>query len=1223
MAEAMSQLKPSDYVHLHNHTHHSLLDGLQKIPDLVKRVKELGMEAVAMTDHGTLSGAIEFYQACKAEGIKPVIGIETYVAQRAHTDKDPQKDKARHHLIVLAMNQTGYQNLMRLSTIANLDGYYYKPRVDHDLLEKYNEGLIVLSGCIGGEVGENFRNGDDQKAYEIARWYKSVFGDRYYLEIQDHETWADQKHNNEKILKMGEELGIPVVVTCDAHYLKHEDKDAHEILLCIGTQAYLSDQDRMTLKDFDLFVSDPRTIISRWGESHPEVITTTKAIADRCNVELEFGKILIPKFTVPDGETEESYLWLNVYQGLAWRYGNTSEDEAKRLDIEQAKARLSDEVRTRAEYELSVIARMGFNGYFLIVSDFIKWGKDHDIVFGPGRGSAAGSIVAYSLKITDLDPLAYGLIFERMLNPDRISMPDIDIDIQDTRRDEVIQYCVQKYGKDRVANIATFGKMAARNAIRDVARVMQVSYADADRLAKIVPPPNQGRHVPLRTLVAQNPDLKKEYETNPTAKQVFDYAMILDGTIRSHGIHAAGVVIAPDEIAKFVPLEMAQKGVVATQYSFGQIEDLGLLKIDFLGLSNLTIIKDAMRIISTVYGDEINLAQLPLDDGPTYELLARGDTTGVFQFESSGMKRYLRELKPTEFNDVIAMGALYRPGPLSAGLTDSFIRRKNGHEKVTYAHPLMKPALENTYGVLVYQEQFMQISRDVCGFTGGESDTLRKGVGKKKRDILEKMEVKFIEGAVKNGVPRATIEKFWKDLLGFADYCFNKSHSACYGLTSYWTAYLKAHYPAAFMAALMTSDQDDTDRLAIEIAEAQRMGLRVLAPDVNESFTEFGVVQADPTSNEPARGDNIRFGLAAVKNVGSNAVEEIIQAREAGGPFASIEEFAKRVSNRTVNRKSWESLIKAGAFDTFGDRSDLLFNLDNIMAFAAKVQKDAASGQADLFGDMFASITPAVKLEAAPAKVSEREQLQWERELLGLYLSAHPLDRYDTYFSEQTVSASKLTKEMDGRKVTVGGVIASVRTINTKNGDKMAFVAIEDKQSDIEVIVFPKLFEAYGAQLLQDAVIKATGKLTAKDRAGNVVDELKLIADELTIVTEEELEGYQPTGKQARAPKASPSMATAVAAPAVTYIPAEKITIEPDPEPPATKLYVHVRDPDDQEALFKLKQAFNQHPGESEVVLVLGNEKKSAVRMPFKVTLGDELHQTIAGLYGADCVALR
>lgn len=1207
-----SRLLASDYVHLHNHTHHSLLDGLTKVNELVSKVKDMGMHAVAMTDHGTLSGAIEFYKACKDQDIKPIIGMEAYVAARSRHDKDATKDKARYHLIILAMNNTGYQNLMMLSTLANLEGMYYKPRIDHEILEKYNEGLIILSGCASSEVSEAIRGDDYEAARKTAEWYKSVFGDRYYFEVQDSE-WDVQDKINTHLMKLSEELDIPCVLTSDAHYVESSDTAAHEILLCVGTGAFLSDEGRMSLSDFHLHVTDPKDIISRWGAEHPDKIKNTKEIADRCNVTLEFGKILIPTFPVPKGETEQTYLHKLVWQGLSWRYGSATEDSAKQLSIEEARKIVPSDVMKRADYELGVIESMGFNGYFLIIWDFINWGKNQGIIFGPGRGSAAGSIISYALRITELDPLEYDLLFERFLNPDRISMPDVDIDIQDSRRDEVIQYCIEKYGTERVANIVTFGKMAARAAVRDVARVLQVPYAEADRLAKLIPPPVQGRHIPLSVSIKEDADFKREYENNPTAKKVIDYAIRLEGTIRSHGVHAAGVVIAPDDIVKFAPLEMAQKGVVSTQYPMGPIEELGLLKMDFLGLSNLTIINNAIRIIRKVYGDEIDLTTLPLDDTKTYELFQRGDTTGVFQLESSGMKRYLRELKPTVFEDIVAMVALYRPGPMQ--FIDDFIKRKHGERKVTYPHDSMKNSLENTYGVLVYQEQVMQISKEVCGFTGGEADTLRKAIGKKNMEMMQKMRDKMIEGGQRHsGIDRVLMESFWKQLEDFAAYCFNKSHAACYGLIAYWTAYLKAHYPDAFMAALMTSDLDDTDRLAIEINECQHMGLTVMPPDVNESYVEFSVVQGE---------NKIRFGMAAVKGVGTGAVETILAARE-DGPFQSVGDFAKRVSTSKVNRKAWESLIRAGAFDRLGDRSDLLFSLDAILAYGSKVQKEALSGQADLFGGMSDVIdAPEIQLEEAPTKHPERERLQWERELLGLYLSAHPLDRYDDYFAEQTVGLATLTVNHDGRKVTTGGVITTVRQIITKTGSKMAFVGLEDKTGQGEVIVFPKLYEEIQTILVQDAVVKVIGKISSKDRDGNSLGEAKIIADEITIITDDELDGYKATGKKMKTPqtRTTSSKSKSVAADAADAI-KEAIVYTPVEDKPS-KLYVHVKDPTDHDRLLRLKQTLNEHPGESEIILVLGAEKSSALRLPFRAHPTDALCQLIAGLYGPECVAIK
>ena len=1233
-------LKPSDFVHLHNHTFHSVLDGLTKINDLVDKVKELGMEAAAVTDHGTMSGILDYYKTAKKAGIKPIIGIETYVATRSRFDRDPGKDKQRFHLTVLAMNNTGFHNLMKLSTRANLEGMYYKPRIDHELLEELNEGLIVLSGCASGEIGVALKEDDYDRARDIAKWYKSILGDRYYLELQDHghpksnTHWDVQAKINEGLIKLSKELDIEMVVTCDGHYLTHEYQDAHEILLCVGTGSYLSDKKRMSLKDFELHLTDPRDIIDHWGEEFPEVIRNTKKIADRCDVEIELGRILIPKYPLPDGENEHSYLLRLTYQGLLQRYNGASKEEAEKLDPDEIIPKLSDEVRERAKMELGVMGNMGYEGYFLIVQDFINWGKSQGIVFGPGRGSAAGSIIAYALNITDLDPLKYGLLFERFLNPDRISMPDIDVDIQDTRRDEVIEYCAKKYGEDHVSNIATFGKMFGRMAVRDVARVLEVPYAESDRLAKLVPPPNQGRHIPLSVSIKEDADLRNEYENNPTAKEVLDYAIQLEGTIRSHGVHACGVVIAPDTLVNYIPLEMAQKGVVATQFPMGEVEELGLLKMDFLGLSNLTIINNAMRIIRKAYKKEINLSELPLDDKKTYELFQRGDTTGVFQLESAGMKRYLRGLKPTTFEDIIAMVALYRPGPMQ--FIDSFIRRKHGEEEITYLHPGMKNSLKNTYGILVYQEQFMQISKEWCGFTGGQADTLRKAVGKKKIDLMKKVKPEFVEGAVKvGGATKEIAETFWTQLEEFANYCFNKSHAACYGLIAYWTAYLKAHYPDAFMAALMTSDHDDTDRLAIEITECKHMGISVLSPDVNESFVEFAVV---PNENK------IRFGMSAVKGVGVGAVEEVLRARE-DGPFTSVEDFARRVSTSKFNRKAWESLIKSGAFDDMGDRSDLLFNLDSITSFASKLQKEAASGQTNLFGmlggDDAASVQSTLHLQKAPVKHDDKERLMWERELLGLYISAHPLDRYETYLSEQTQPLTQLVPEYDSRMMTVGGIISTVRTIVTKSGSKMAFVGIEDKFGEGEIIVFPNLYEKVGAKLVQDAVIRVSGKNSARDRDGNLGNESKLIADDIIVITDNDINGYESTGRKMDAPKISSAVKkerreayrnqkNGTSPKSVVKNDAAKpqpkthsAPVNVAPEIPASKLFVYIKDPNDHSRLVKMKSVCGENAGTTDVVLVLGEKEKSAMRLPFKVDANDNLLSQLKNTLGEECVVLK
>lgn len=1195
MKKASPALKPSDFVHLHNHTQYSLLDGLTKVPALIERTKQLQMDAVAVTDHGTMSGAVEFYKAALAGGVKPIIGMEAYISPRAHTDKDPAYDRQYFHLTLLAMNNTGYQNLMKLSSVANLEGFYYRPRVDRDLLEKYSEGLIVLSGCIGGEVSDALRQEQYEIAKKTASWYKNLFKDRYYIELQDHghpqhpTSWNEQTKVNEQLLKLAAELKIPAVVTCDAHYLMYEDQEAHEILLCVQTGAFLSDEQRFSLKEFELHVADPNDIIKRWGSTNPDLISNTSKIAQRCKVEIELEKILIPKYPLTKGQTEKELLHKLVWQGLAYRYADVPRGESFKLSVVQARKKLKPEIIKRAESELDVIDKVGFNGFFLIVNDFVNWGKDRGIVFGPGRGSTAGSIIAYGLRITDISPLDYDLLFERFLTPERISMPDMDIDIQDSRRDEVINYCIEKYGRDRVANIVTFGRMAARNSVRDVARVLQVPYAEADRLAKMIPPPVQGRHIPLEKSLKENADLKNENKTNEQSRRVFELAMKLEGTIRSHGVHAAGVIIAPDDLVKYVPMEMAQKGVIATQYSMGPVEDIGLLKIDFLGLSNLTTINNALRIVKKVYGNDIDISAVALDDEKTFNLLQHGETTGIFQLESAGMRRYLKQLKPTVFDDIIAMVALYRPGPLAAGLTDSFIARKHGLEKVKYDHELMRPALENTYGVMVYQEQFMQIAKEMCGFSGSEADTLRQAVGKKKRDLMVKMKDKIIKGAMAKGVERKIAEKFWSDLEGFADYAFNKSHAACYGLIAYETAYLKSNYPDAYMAALMTSDFDNIDRLAIEITECQKMGIEVQPPDINQSFHEFSVVPGQ---------SKIRFGLDAVKNVGHGAVDEILRARDqAGGKFSDLSDYCKFVNCRIVNRKALESLVKAGAFDSFAERGLLVSNIDNMLALSNRLQKEASAGQVDLFGEgVVESLAPKLDLQTTSELVSPAIQLAWERELLGIYLSAHPLEAYKAILEAKAVSISTLNSSHDGRVLWVGGSISQIREISTKGGSKMAFVKMADLIGETELIVFPKIY-AQTADLLQvDKVVLAKGKI---DFSRN--DEMKVLVEEVRLVELDEASSFKNKTRSNRAE-----------------------TLDRDNPILKQRLYIRLEDSQNQPQLLTLKEKLDGFAGETEVVLVTGEQgSKQVIKLPQTISISEESLRELALIFGSTNVVVR
>ena len=1181
-------LVPADFVHLHNHSHYSLLDGLTKIPRMLDRVKELGMEAVALTDHGTMSGIIDFYEECQKRELKPIIGLEAYMTppDRSHTDKDPARDRTRHHLILLASNQKGYSNLMRLCSLASLDGFYHKPRIDRALLAQYQEGLIVLSGCMGGEVGRHLETNNPAAAEETAKWFKKVFGDRYYLELQDHQN-PDQVKINDQVLALSKKLGIPAVVTGDAHYLMPEDKDAHEVLLSIQTGSFRDDASRMTLADYDLHLTDPAEIIDRWAD-HPEVVTNTKAIADRCQVTIEFGQNLMPHFELPAGETLKSYLEKLVFRGLVDRYNPESGDSSK-LTVAGARKRLSAEVVDRADYELEVINRMGLSSYFLIFWDFCHFGRQRGIFFGPARGSAAGSILAYALRITDIEPLRYDLLFERFLNPERIAMPDIDIDVEDHRREEVIDYVVDKYGGDRkVANIVTFGRMAARNALRDVARVLRFPYNEADRLTKMIPPKAQT----LEEAMKENPALAVESQ-HPDKQELFELAQKLEGTIRSHGVHAAGIVIAPAgrDLIDYTPLELSPKGSVTTQYSMFKVEAIGLLKMDFLGLSNLTTIKNALRIIRKVYGQEIDLSQLDLEDEKTYKMLASGDSTGIFQVESSGMREYLQKLNVREFDDITALLALYRPGPIKAGFVDKFIARRAGREEVSYPHPAFEPALKSTYGLPVYQEQVMRVSRDVCGFSGGESDTLRKAIGKKIRSILESMEQKFIDGGVEHsGVPREIMEGFWQDLLGFADYAFNKSHSVAYATITYQTAYLKANFRPAFMASLMTTDSDNTDRLRHEIDEARRFGIQVLPPDINLSHHEFALIRT-PAKGKGAERNDIRFGLDAVKTVGSGAVEVVLQNRDQHGPFASFFDFADRLrGQRLVNRKNVESLIKVGAFDFDTDfsRQDLLDKLDEQLHSPHGVSPN----QIGLFG----ATTQEPAAESTPKKeVSRRQQLDWERELLGVYLSAHPLDDFAKPAGTIPIASLSTRSELDeggddgydqeietvvADNASFVGLVSDFRVAWTKKREAMAFVHFEDGSGEIDLPLFPRVYDDNKSELDTGRAVEV--RLSAGrpgSRSDWQVDSLRWL-DQKSVVE-----------------------------------------AEPQPPGPPGRLWLKIKPTNSAGELEQIRQLLVDNPGLSQPVLVVDDGQKKEVK-PLSQIMTDSNESLISRLEGLEAVEM-
>jgi DNA polymerase-3 subunit alpha len=1098
-----AKTKPLDFVHLHNHTHYSLLDGLQKLPSMLDRAKELGHSAMAITDHGVMFGAIDFYKEAIKRNIKPIIGMEAYIAPRTINDRSSELDRKPYHLILLAKNLAGYHNLMKLTTTAHLEGMYYKPRIDHDLLEQHREGLIVLSGCAGGELAKAITQGDNKKAVEIATWYQKTFGeDNYFLELQDHPGWEEGAKINRAKIALAKELGIRYIVSKDCHYTFASDHINHDLLLCVQTGNKISDQNRFRIEQAVYVASQEEIFNNNFADKADMELafSNTIEVAKMCNLELKLGTGLIPVFDTPKGIGEDDYLKDIVLKGAARKYAHKSDQEIASMNEKDIIASLSKEVIERIEFELSIISKMGFSGYFLIVSDLYRYAKENGILCGPGRGSAAGSIIAYCSNITIIDPLRWGLFFERFLNPDRISMPDIDMDFADDRRDEIINYATDKYGADKVAHIITFGTMAARNAIRDVGRVLDIPLAEVDKIAKSVPPPVQGKHTPLKKHLEKVEELKVFYK-NPIYKQLLDGAISLEGTIRNDGVHASAVVIAPEPIINFTPLKKASSGVICTQYSMNPIEDVGLLKFDFLGLSNLTIIKNCLRIIKKVYGEDINVENIPIDDKKTFELLAAAKTTGVFQLESNGMKKYIKKLSPTSFEDIVAMVAIYRPGPMQ--WIDDFINRKHHPDQIQYGHPKMKAVLESTYGIIVYQEQVMQISKDLCGFTGAQSDTLRKAMGKKQADTLAKMKESFIEGAIEHsGVERDFVEQLWTSLEDFSAYCFNKSHAACYGLIAIWTAYLKAHYPAPFMAALMTSDYSDIERIAVDIDEASKMGINVLPPDINHSFAEFAI-----SSREEGYGYDIRFGLMAIKNVSTNQVKVIINERDTNGHFRDFNDFVTRIakSSDSPNKKTLESLIKVGAFDSlFKDldpiniRPMLLANMDKITSSISSFGKSMNNKQTDLFGgELVKNLELNIVFDTAFENIDPSELLAYEKELLGLYISDHPLKKWQSYLKAKTYDFGNHIVEDHNKSIETGGVIRSIKDIQTKNGQKMAFVSLASVYGDIEVVIFPKLYEQYADVLVIDKLLYVYGKLQMYDQNNNVLDRSKVLADKM------------------------------------------------------------------------------------------------------------------------------
>ncbi len=1117
MTPAATPATPPDptkknFVHLHTHSHYSLLDGLGKIDDLVNRAKELGMTALALTDHGVMYGAVEFYQKCTKAGIKPIIGMEGYIAQGSMTQKRANIDDKPYHVTFLSYNEEGYKNLIKITSAGHLEGFYYRPRVDYDFLRAHSRGLIVLSGCVNSHISREIISGNMDKAREIALMYQEIFGkENYYFEIQDNPKLDKQIISNKALLELSKELGVPVVATNDIHYVRKEDAQAQDLLLCIQTNRTVQETNRMNLLDCDLSMRSREEMEESFRDM-PEVLDNTVKIAERVDFKMKLGEIQLPKYELPEGETNESYLEKLCLVGMKRAYGVDVADLT-----EATVAGLSPRDRgyvDRLIYELGVIKKTGFSSYFLIVQDFVNYAKGAGIFVGPGRGSAAGSLVSYVLNITSVDPIEYGLLFERFLNPERISMPDIDLDFADDRRAEVIAYVEKKYGKDHVAQIATFGTMAARAAVRDAGRALALPYAYCDQVAKLIPPMKSN----LTKALANVPEFKELYEKDPQAKLLIDMAKKLEGVARHASVHACGILVTREELNAYAPvLAMENKNApkdaptsaIVSQYSLHPVEDLGLLKIDFLGLKNLTIMQNALKLLKEGKNIDIDLNKLDYKDAKTYELFQRGETVGVFQFESSGMRRYLKQLRPTELRDIIAMVALYRPGPMD--LIPDYIGGKHGTKQITYLHPKLEPILKPTYGVAVYQEQLMQLAQALAGWTLGQADLLRKAIGKKIEALLKEQKEKFTRDCVANGIELETAQQVFAFIEPFAGYGFNLSHATCYAVLGFMTAYLKAHHPAEFMAALMTSDEGDTDRLAIESAECKAMGIPVLSPDVNESGASFSVVRhpEDPTR------DAIRFGLGAVKNVGANIVAVIVAERRANGPFASLDDFVTRVQSRDLNKKSLESLAKCGALDRFAERASVIANMDDILRHAKEIQKARAFGQESLFASI-ARTTPAFQAPALQLKpvtpAIREEKLSWEKELLGLYVSEHPVHAFMDVLGKVCTPNNKLAPLAEQTNVRIGGVITKTQKILTKKNQNMMFVTIEDVSTSVEILVFSKTLEKYAAMLEVGKVVIAEGKVSHK---GEVPKLLSDVFHLLTDATREAMSTLKPVEQRA------------------------------------------------------------------------------------------------------------
>jgi DNA polymerase III subunit alpha len=1077
-------MEHSRFVHLHCHTEYSLLDGANKVDKLFERIKSLKQPAVAMTDHGNMFGAVEFYREAMSHGVKPIIGCEIYVAPTSRFEKkgiDKGPKEYNNHLILLAMNREGYRNLCKLVSLGYMEGFYYKPRIDKELLKELNGGLIALSACLQGEVSQALSGGNIERAKAAAESYLSTFNDRYYIEIQDNKL-PEQEKVNKLLVELAKDLSIPVVATNDCHYGERADYHAHDVLLCVQTGKTINEENRLKFETDEAYVKSAEEM-KQGFDYCPEAVERTLEIADRCNLEMEFGKYHFPTFAPPKEISLEDYLDELARSGLEERLQGVA-DAATRKVYED-----------RLNYELDVIKRMQFPGYFLVVADFINYAKRNGIPVGPGRGSSAGSLVAYALKITDLDPIRHVLLFERFLNPERRSMPDIDVDFCIRGRAQVIQYVKDKYGADRVAQIATFGTLKAKAAIRDVGRALGFSFAETDAIAKLIPAPKQGFDYPLTESIKMEPRLQELIKTDPRIKTLIDHALRLEGLVRHASTHAAGVVLSNLPLVDHLPLFVDKEGGIVTQFDMSCVEKIGLVKFDFLGLKTLTLLHDCVKLIQMTQGVKVDLGQLPLDDKKTYQLLCNGNTTGVFQLESTGIREMTVKIRPNCFEDLVAILALYRPGPLDSGMAEEYIKRKNGREKNKYLHPLSEPILKDTYGVIVYQEQVMQIAQVLGGYSMGDADILRRAMGKKDPEEMAAQRERFVEGAKKKKIDPQKATEIFDQMETFARYGFNKSHSAAYALVSYQTAYLKTHYPVEFMAALMTWEMGDTDKVIKNLAECREKGIEVLAPDVNESRSDFTPV-----------GGKIRFGLTAVKNVGEKAVEMILESREKDGAFESLFDFCRRVDLTAVNRRVIESLIKCGAFDsTKVSRARMMAVLDETMRAGQAFQRNEESNQIDIFAMLGAPAEGSKKPGDIYPQVEEwsaQESLAFEKEALGFYITGHPLDKYDNVIKKiSTRTIAELKEKASAGDVKIGGVISSLKLKNTKKGDRYGSFNLEDKSGFVEVVAWPDVYRKAVELLNSDDPIFVKGRMEVGE------DRIQLFASEITPLAQEVSKG--------------------------------------------------------------------------------------------------------------------